>query len=444
MALSRRAFTAGILALGAVPTGALAQPLAGRRVTVIGAGMAGLSAAKAAQDAGADVVILEARDRIGGRIWTDRSLGVASDLGASWIHGARGNPLTRIAKLAGAKTLKTTFDDVMGYDSLGQRVTDQRVEQAMDVVARIARRIDRGGAAHLSIAQLANATVGKSTEDELTRAVMSAWVEFDAGAPLDQVSAAAYSGMDDFSGKDVLLPFGYDALPKFLATGLDIRLNQIVTSVVRHSGGISVATRDQSFDADFCVVTLPIGVLKAGNVAIEPQLPADMQGAIRRIGAGAVNKVVLRFDRQFWDDREFLLLASRNGRFPYFMNGNKVVPGSNVLTTYAVGNFAPVSEKRSANALASEVMAHLRKPFGRNIPDPVGVAASRWVSDPFSRCSYSFMARGTRVADFGAFDQVIDSSLVFAGEHTIPKYRSTVHGAYLSGQAAIKRILAGL
>ena len=95
----------------------------GRRIVVVGAGLAGLSAARALAATGADVTVIEARDRIGGRIWTSRAWdGLPMDMGASWIHGLDGNPMTALAKEAGAACVETRFDAALALDAKGAEI----------------------------------------------------------------------------------------------------------------------------------------------------------------------------------------------------------------------------------------------------------------------------------------------------------------------------------
>jgi polyamine oxidase len=113
MRLSRRAFTlgSGVLAASQLLAGCSSGSDAPKeRIVVVGAGMAGLAAARRLADAGMDITVLEARDRIGGRMWTDTSLGVPIDLGAAWIHGTENNPLTQLADQIGARRVETDFD----------------------------------------------------------------------------------------------------------------------------------------------------------------------------------------------------------------------------------------------------------------------------------------------------------------------------------------------
>ncbi|MEL7253605.1 MAG: FAD-dependent oxidoreductase [Pseudomonadota bacterium] len=259
---------------GALITGrqAAAQVLKtdAKRVCVVGAGMAGMGAARDLVDAGLDVQVFEARDRIGGRTWTDHSLGLPIDLGASWIHGPKGNPLTALAKSQGVTRVKTDYDEVYGLTPDG------------DVVA----------------------------DDDIPDWVWEAFeVEQNYAMTRAKLSEKAFDEGEDLPGKDVVFPRGYEALFPALTEGYEVKLNHAVEAVEWGDGAsVIVDGRAHAFDA--VIVTLPIGVLQAGHVRFDPPLPNDKQDAIGKLGLGLLNKLYLKFDRPFWDvDKPWIMLA---------------------------------------------------------------------------------------------------------------------------------------
>ena len=227
--------------------------------------MSGLSAAKAARELGADVSVLEARDRVGGRIWTDRSLGVPVDLGASWIHGPFLNPITRLADSVGAHRHRTDFEDALAYGPGGSALPETNLAQVSGKIYDILAEVAEGAKSAETMGQAIQRLFPEILSDPLHRALASAIVEFDGGAPLEQLSATPDEGTDDFLGSDVLFPDGYDAVLAALTPGLDVHLGQVVKSIEWNGSGVEVATKSKSWRGDFCVVTLPIGVLKSGS-----------------------------------------------------------------------------------------------------------------------------------------------------------------------------------
>ncbi len=412
------------------------KPLINTKVLVIGAGMAGLAVGHAAHLSGADVTVLEARDRLGGRIWTDHSLGVPVDLGVSWIHKPKGNPVTQLARAVGAQLHKTGWADVIGYHTDGTPIDRSVFWSAIARVDHVNETIDEEADKHQTMLEALQKFGPDTLTDPLMRAIQSVWTEFDAGATLAGMSALPYEGTKEFKGTDVLLPGGYDALFDVLTPGLDIRLNHAVDGVELRETGVVVRVGGEVFEANCCICTLPIGVLQSGVVEFAPALPGKLKKAISRIGSGAINKVVLRFDRVFWDDVPGIYHASESGRWPLYLNANKMQPGTPVLVNYMTGDHALSGEHESDADLAEQMMEPLRRIYGSDIPDPVEVLVSRWFDDPFALGSYSYATPQTRKKHFRQFEMVLGGRLAFAGEHTHPKYRSTAHGAYLSGLRA--------
>ncbi len=414
--------------------------LSDKHLIVIGAGMAGLAAGNAALKAGARVTVLEARDRIGGRIWTDRSMGVPVDLGASWIHKPKGNPITELAASVNAPLHQTGWSDVVGYTADGTQVDPKAFWKAIKRVDRVNETIeddaDRNQTMHAALQEFGPDTLS----DPLMRAIQAVWTEFDAGATLNGMSARPYAGMKEFKGTDVLLPEGYDTLFAPLIEGLNLKLGEVVESIECRADGVEIQTGHQGYAADFCVCTLPIGVLQSRAVRFLPDLPPSLDKAIDRIGSGAINKVVLKFDHVYWDDVPGIYYAEGAGRWPLYLNANKMQPGTPVLVNYTTGEHALDGETKSDAELAEDMMVPLRRIYGVGIPDPIQTLVSRWRSDPFAQGSYSYATPETRKKHFRRFETVVEDRLAFAGEHTHHKYRSTVHGAYLSGLRAVEAL----
>jgi monoamine oxidase len=267
-------------------------------VAVIGAGAAGLGAARDLVDAGHEVVIYEARDRIGGRVSTDTSLGVPVDLGASWIHGTRGNPLTAIADELNYTRVPTDYESMIVYDKNGSRVPDSIWSEPVRAVDGAARR-------GITIAEAIESATAEMTRQQLERFdfVVVSTFEHEYAADAVDLSADAPHEGDYFGGGDVTMPGGYIGLLTVLADGLDIRLGTAVDTVATTDTGVTLHTAQGSWTHDRCIVTLPLGVLKAGAVEFEPPLPRSKQGAIDRFGMGLLDKVILEFPEVFWNDR---------------------------------------------------------------------------------------------------------------------------------------------
>lgn len=462
--LTRRDFLR-LLALGAaasaLPAGArraaAARPISGR-VLVLGAGISGLAAARSLVDryggsAPGQVVILEGRDRIGGRIATDTSLGTPVDIGAVWIHGARRNPIAELAAQAGITTDVTDYESLRLFDTDGAEVaaTDYaRLEADVYTPALLqARAWADARDSDPSLAQAlaaVNPDAGLSAAERRILDWLWFWsIELDLTAELSQLSAWWWDSDRALKGPDVLFPSGYGQVVEAVAADLDVRTGHVVQAIDT-SGDTVVVTSDQGiFEAERCICTLPLGVLKTGAVDFTPALPAAVQGAIDALGFGRAFKMALRFDSFFWDvgAHFFGTIAAPPDQCLEFLNVGRYT-GAPILLAEANQGFAATLEGMEEADAVARVMLDLRRVFGPATPDPVAVVRSDWGANPFTRGSYSYQAPGSSPRDRKAFTRGIDRRLFFAGEHTSRKYPGTVHGAWLSGLVAARRARRGI
>jgi monoamine oxidase len=435
------------------------QPPASADVIVIGAGIAGLACARTLADAGVSVIVLEARERLGGRVWTDHSLGVPIDLGAAWIHLAEKNPITGLARDAGIPALSTDWDDFALYDHDGTPVSRRELELVRESFAGLLEVLGTlvlDG--DISLAEgLRRVLPRTSLDPELQRRILwaSAIQEVLTNADLRETSLQRTlhdEGVGPLSmpmsitsaqigGGDLLLPHGYHPVIGRLGLGLDVRLGHAV-STVRHDGaGVHVATSAGAFSGREAVITLPVGVLRAGAVRFDPELPADRLRAINDIGFGLVNRVVLRFPRVFWPaTTQFIGHASLEpGEFPAFLDVSRLVPAP-VLIAFVSGSFALRLESLTDAQTVSAVMRVLRVIFGPGAPDPTGHIVTRWAADPWARGAYTFPRLAARGDEHKILARPL-GRLRFAGEATHRFHSSYVHGAYLSGLREARSIL---
>lgn len=423
------------------------------RILIIGAGMAGLAAARELAQRDFEVTLLEARDRIGGRVWTDRSWpGVPLDLGASWIHGVIGNPIADLARQFDVPTLPTA-DSVAVHDTAGRRLTaaeqqqlEQRVERILTAVdaARQQRQARGEPDIPLGVALrevVARADFSPRELNELWYAINSA-IEHEYAADVDWLSLYHWDEPYEFDGSDVIFPQGYDALAHGLAQGLDIRLNHIVSKTEYDKQRVTVQTNRGMFEADRVVVTLPLGVLKRGAVEFSPALPLRKQQAIDRLGMNVLNKVYLRFAEAFWqaDDTDWIgYVAERKGAWGEALNIHHYTRQP-ILLWFNAAAYGTHLESLSDADIIGEAMQRLRVMYGASIPDPDGYLITRWLSDPFAGGSYSHLPVGATPDDRAALAEPIGDRVFFAGEATMIEQAATVHGAYLSGLRAAQQI----
>ena len=413
---------------------------------VIGAGIAGLRAAEVLAGRGRRVIVLEARDRLGGRIHTDRSWGVPVELGASWIHGVDNNPIAALAAAKGIKTQATDYESVM-YGADGKRRPDDALDELESEVAKLVKAgrkgspdtdeplrtaLDRAiGASDLDASERLDVEMGitESIEHEYaTDAVNLSALHFDDGA--------------EESGGDALLPEGYDKVVAAVASGLDVRLGHVAASVDTSGDRAVVVTSKGRFEANAVIITVPLGVLKAGSIQFLPALPDSKSTAIARLGMGALSKTCLRFESAFWpDDAELLDIVptgSRRGQWveSLSLTGLVDVPA---LMMFNAGKFARAVETMTEPEVIASARSALEPAFP-GFSEPTGLLRSAWSVDPFSLGSYSFIGVGSSQADREAL-AAPEARRFFAGEACSRDHAGTVHGAYTSGEAAANALL---
>ncbi len=412
----------------------------GKSVIVVGAGIAGLAAARALADAGRSVIVLEATSRVGGRLRTDRSSGVPFDLGASWIHGTDGNPITELAKAANAPTIELDFDDVTAFDEGGAPWQLADLERALATFSTLIDTVADEGSDGTSFETVLDEISADWSSDRLLAFLMSTYLTFDTG-DLDQLSSTLYDEGEVFGGPEVVMSNGYDLLADYLAEGLDVRLDHPVTNIDTTGNTVFVDSNGAQFAADNVIVAVPLGVLKARAISFEPALPDEHLEAIDSVGFSAVDKFLLVWDDTFWDDTDYLVYTpARRDVFNWFLNVNSLQPGANALMTFAYADEARASEERTDDEIVALVMQHLRDMYGPDIPAPTAIRRSAWATDPYTLGAYSFTSVDTRMEHFDLLAEPA-GNIHFAGEHTNRDYYSTVHGAYLSGQRAADEIL---
>ncbi|XP_043647463.1 possible lysine-specific histone demethylase 1 isoform X2 [Drosophila teissieri] len=310
-----------------------------------------------------------------------------------------------------------------------------------------------------------------SSRDRLILDWHFANLEFANATRLNNLSLKHWDQDDDFEfiGHHTTVRNGYSCVPVALTENLDIRVNSAVKEIKYGSKGVEVVAENMktsnsqmTYKADLAVCTLTLGVLKvavaheesqqSNTVKFDPPLPDWKQQAIKRLGFGNLNKVVLCFDRIFWDPNANLFghvgstTSSRGEMFLFWS-----ISSSPVLLALVAGMAANLVESVTDDIIIGRCMSVLKNIFGNtSVPQPKETVVTRWRSDPWARGSYSYVSVGSSGSDYDllAAPVIPPSSkdgeglprLFFAGEHTIRNYPATVHGAYLSGLREAGRI----
>ena len=412
-----------------------------KNIIIIGAGISGLAAAKKLNENGFIVTVLEAQEKVGGRLRTNRSLGVAFDEGASWIHGTSGNPLTALAQQASMNTSFTDDESIVCYDINGVLRNDTDFDTAKAELETILSSLKNRGSVTQSFETVFSNLYPAKANDRLRKFFFFFFITFDLG-DLDKVSSTLYNEGEEYSGDERIAINGYDTIPNYLAKDINVLLNQRVTKIDYTGSKTKVIHNGTITEADYVLITVPLGVLKSGYIQFVPSLPATKLNAIQKVGMNCVNKFLLTWDTAFWDDVQYICYTPEiKDKFNYFVNVNKIHPNVNALMTFAYTNYARQTETMSDAQIIDEIMRHLRDIYGNNIPNPTNIVRTKWQSNPNSFGAYSYTAVGTEMQHFDDLAQEINNKLFFAGEHTHIDYFSTAHGAYLSGIREADKII---
>ncbi|XP_066853190.1 spermine oxidase isoform X2 [Anser cygnoides] len=434
------------------------------RIVVIGAGLAGLSAAKALLESGfTDVTVLEATDRIGGRVQSVKLGHATFELGATWIHGSHGNPVYHLAEDNGL--LEETTD--------GERS-----------VGRISLYSKNGVAYHLT-------NNGQRIPKDVVEEFSDLYNEVEScessSHSMDEVSLSEFGEWTEIPGAHHIIPCGFIKIVEILARSIPesviqlrkpvkcIHWNQSVSKEIERvadhnsdlpeedkGSDVFVECEDCEFiPADHVIVTVSLGVLKKRHESLfHPRLPEEKVMAIEKLGINTTDKIFLEFEEPFWSSEcnsiQFVWedeAESESLTYPEDLWYKKICSFDvlypperygHVLSGWICGEEALIMEKCDDETVAETCTEMLRKFTGNpNIPKPRRILRSSWGSNPNFRGSYSYTQVGSSGADveklakplpYAESSKTTPMQVMFSGEATHRKYYSTTHGAVLSGQ----------
>lgn len=438
------------------------------KVIIIGAGIAGLEAGHYLQEHGVDnYIILEARNRIGGRVNTITPWkGVPIELGAGVIHGGdQSNPLIKLAKKWHLATVPLDGNSSSFYDSEGEEISDtidasyEKLYSDFENLIEKKRR-DNEKNAKLSVSDVVIELINKKHLNKKSQHGLlyevSDRIEQEYAADIRDLSALWFDNEDNFPGKDKLLLHGYKDLINGLAKDMKshIHLNHLVTKVdYQNKQAIVVSTdNNKKFIGEYVICTLPLGILKTGHVKFVPALPRNKIIAMKHLNMGIMNKIIMLFPKVFWDSEQFISYVSpaywsgknwvNKGAWIEFDNLNYFFHQP-ILSAIVSGDFAKNLENKSDSEIIQSLMKTLKTIYGEKIPDPTSYVITRWGKDPYSAGSYSSLSPGALDdgMDYLNMARTVSGHLLFAGEATTNIYPATVYGAYLSGDRTAKEVL---
>ena len=437
-----------------VPAGA-AGPV--ERVVVVGAGIAGLTVANALTQGGIECVVVEARDRIGGRLHTVNLAGSMVDLGGSWIHTPVGNPMRAFADQAGVRCRSANpLPELAGFDcGEGRRLPAAEVETNISLQledfpqarGRLLAELGPDASAADGIeAFVAGAGLAPGPARR-ARQALHALVEGESADLAERQSLRWMWNEMEYEGHyfgDVPVG-GYRRLAEAMAAGLDLRLGIDVAEIACSASGVRVCgVDDASEDGSHVVVTVPLGVLKRGAPRFRPALPPDRLAAIERLGFGRYEKVALRFDEPFWRAAGLphAMIFPRDSSAPAVWAIGLDAFGAGPVLVFQIFHSAARHVLGAAPGDAARwVLDLLAEAIGRSCPAPAAVAVTSWANDPCSGGAYTHIPPGANPADADLLGEPIGGRLLFAGEHTQSARLAYADGAMTSGIREAKRLL---
>ncbi|XP_075565689.1 spermine oxidase isoform X2 [Pelecanus crispus] len=458
------------------------------RIVIIGAGLAGLSAAKALLESGfTDVTILEATDRIGGRVQSVKLGHATFELGATWIHGSHGNPVYHLAEDNGLLEETTDGERSVGRISLyskngvayhltnnGQRIPKDVVEEFSDLYNEVYNLTQEFFQRGKPVNAESQNSVGVFTRDvvrkrvkadpddteavkRLKLAMIQQYLKVEScessSHSMDEVSLSEFGEWTEIPGAHHIIPCGFIKIVEILA-------RSIPESVIQLRKPVKCIHWNQSVSKEIERVADHNILKKRHESLFHPRLPEEKVMAIEKLGINTTDKIFLEFEEPFWSSEcnsiQFVWedeAESESLTYPEDLWYKKICsfdvlyPPERygyVLSGWICGEEALIMEKCDDETVAETCTEMLRKFTGNpNIPKPRRILRSSWGSNPNFRGSYSYTQVGSSGADveklakplpYAESSKTAPMQVMFSGEATHRKYYSTTHGAVLSGQ----------
>ncbi len=427
-------------------------------IAVVGAGVAGLTAARLLHDAGHRVSVIEARDRIGGRVHTVDVGPARVDLGAATFHGIRDNPVATFAAAHGVRWRPRRFGlphlfgaDGAAFDLPTRRAYIQQLSALWHTGERLVGQDPQATVSDV-IEQHLSGWAAPGLDPAAFRHFATVLFETDPAGPVTEMTAAGIGAYDDLDGSNHIPDGGYGPIVRHLATGLHITLGRPVRKLSGRGHDVELTFDDgPALVVDRVVCTLPLAVLKARSVEMWPGLSAAKVRAVGRLGVGQLEKAVLVYDRRWWDPPvDTHRLCQVTGPAPLdrayaVFDEYSDHTGAPTWVGWIGGPSArPCLSTRTDDDILAAAHARLAGLFGDRAPAaPVAARLTRWGDDPYALGAYSHVPQGAVPDDYRAVAAPEwRQRLLFAGEATMPHHFQSVHGAMMSGMREADRVMA--
>jgi monoamine oxidase len=419
------------------------------RYAVIGAGAAGISAARDLQRGGHEVVVFEARDRPGGRAWTDYSLAPHGvELGAEFIHGDNVSTWDWVREFE-APTTGEAHRYEMWFHLAGKLLATPEARQhfgaeAVFALGRLTERWQSAGREEATVDRIFELwpEISDKPLNADGRALIENYAAMMTASDVSTLGTHSYDasrpvnrGLENWRLLD-----GYTRLMQQAAAGLDIRYRAAVRRIRWDDTSVAVTAGGAEERFDGGVVTLPLGVLKRGTVEFDPPLPPAKQDAIQRLNAGSISKVVLKFDRVYWPENLTFIFTHLDTQL-WWRPGQGQAREEPVITAFFGGSAAAALEQVTQEEAAEHAVAQLSDVLGESLGGKlVDSRYKPWGADEYTLMGYSSMPPGG--AGLREALAAPAGALHFAGEAASLTHAATVDGAIDSGRVAASELMA--
>lgn len=431
-------------------------------VLVVGAGTAGLSAARHLQNLGVKVKVLEATSRLFGRVCDANEYKSLSGKGAQIANGICNNPFTIMCSQAEIP-MKLLRNKLYLINDKGKSIPDSVSDRMHFHFNALLDTAEDWGEKHQEDISIFDKIIELheefkkdtgiqfSEEEENIFYLYANLLANSTGIPLHQTSVVNWDQsivLSQISGPDALITGGYSAVLSRLAEGINIQMECEVKAIKYDKCDIEVSTTKGIFKPSKVLLTVPLAVLRCGTIDFQPPLPEAKQSAFQQLGDSYFEKVIMQFPSKFWETvtKEADVFGyvtssvNKSAQFCIFYDVSSATK-ENVptLMTYICSSPCDTVQDESAEIIEkcvcnlSDMFSEMLSKQGKNVPSPDKWFVTHWNSNPYARSSGSFLKVGSKCQPYDDLAKDIDTKLYFAGEATHRQLPHSMAGAYLSG-----------